>query len=179
MIPKVNKSVKYLIFSVLETEVFEKLNKSRKDFIVSVLWHILSIKGRINFLQLGRFSTLCEQTYRNQFAKKFDFLSFNTQLINQTISNERVIAFDPSYIPKAGKSTYGRGRYWSGVAAAAKWGLDICGFAMIDIVNNTAFHLKAWQTPSADELAEKGLNLLTHYASLVTENNEQFKAFSN
>ena len=75
MIPKVNKSVKYLIFSILETEVFEKLNKSRKDFIVSVLWHILSIKGRINFLQLGRFSTLCEQTYRNQFVKKFDFLS--------------------------------------------------------------------------------------------------------
>jgi len=179
MIPKVNKSVKYLIFSILETEVFEKLNKSRKDFIVSVLWHILSIKGRINFLQLGRFSTLCEQTYRNQFAKKFDFLSFNTQLINQTISDERVIAFDPSYIPKAGKSTYGRGRYWSGVAGAAKWGLDICGFAVVDIVNNTAFHLKAWQTPSADELAEKGLNLLTHYASLVTENAEQFKAFSN
>ena len=139
----------------------------------------MSIKGRINFLQLGRFSTLCEQTYRNQFAKEFDFLSFNTQLINQTISDERVIAFDPSYIPKAGKSTYGRGRYWSGVAGAARWGLDICGFAVVDIVNNTAFHLNTWQTPSADELAEKGLNLLTHYASLVTENAEQFKVFSN
>ena len=87
--------------------------------------------------------------------------------------------FDPSYIPKAGKSTYGRGRYWSGVAGAAKWGLDICGFAVVDIVNNTALHLKAWQTPSADELAEKGLNLLSHYASLVTENAEQFKFFSN
>ena len=100
MIPKVNKSVMCLIFSILETEVFEKLNKSRRDFIVSVLWHILSIKGRINFLQLGRFSTLCEQTNRNQFVKKFDFLSFNTQLINQTISDERVIAFDPSLFPK-------------------------------------------------------------------------------
>ena len=120
MIPKVNKSVKYPIFSVLETKVFEKLNKSQKDFIVSVLWHILSIKGRINFLQLGRFSTLCEQTFSNQFAKKFDFLSFNTQLINQTISDERVTAFDPSFIPKAGKSTYGRGRYWSSVAGSSR-----------------------------------------------------------
>src|SRR5665811_1063824 len=151
------------------------LNKSRKDFIVIVLWHILSIKGRINFLQLGRFSPLTEQTYRNHFEKELDFLSFNKQLINQVVSGERIIAFDPCYIPKAGKSTYGRGRYWSGVAGAAKWGLDICGFAVVDIVNNTAFHLKAWQTPSADELAEKGLNLLTHYASLVTENAEQFK----
>jgi len=45
---------------------------------------------------------------------------------------------DPSYKPKAGKSTYGKGKFWSGVAKAAKWGLDICGFAVIDIVNNTA-----------------------------------------
>lgn len=118
MIPK----VKSLIIRVLENKVFNRLNKSRKDFIISVLWHILSIKCRINFLQLGRFSPLCEQTYRNQFEKEFDFLSFNNQLINQAISVECAIALDPSYIPKAGKATYGRGRYWSGVAGAVKWG---------------------------------------------------------
>ena len=174
MIPK----VKSLIISTLENEVFKMLNKSRKDFIISVLWHILSIKGRINFLQLGRFSPLCEQTYRNQFEKEFDFLSFNKLLIDQTVSIELAIAMDPSFIAKAGEATYGRGRYWSGVAGAAKWGLDICGFAVVDIVNNTAFHLNAWQTPPSDELAEKGLNLLTYYASLVSENAEKFKGFS-
>ena len=179
MISKVSNSVNHLIVSVLENKVFDLLNKSRKDFIVSVLWHILSIKGRINFLQLGRFSPLCEQTFRNQFEIEFDFLSFNKELINQVVSDETIVAFDPSYIPKAGKSTYGRGRYWSGLAGKAKWGLDICGFAVVDIVNNTALHLKAWQTPSADELAEKGLNLLSHYASLVTEYAQQFKAFSD
>ena len=133
MIPR----VKSLIISTLENEVFKMLNKSRKDFIISVLWHILSIKGRINFLQLGRFSPLCEQTHRNQFEKEFDFYSFNKHLINQTVSAELGIAMDPSFIPKAGKATYGRGRYWSGVAGAAKWGLDICGFAVVDIANNT------------------------------------------
>jgi hypothetical protein len=179
MIPKVNNSVKHLVISILEIDIFIKLNKSRKDFIVSVLWHILSIKGRINFLQLGRFSPLCEQTYRNHFERAFDFFSFNKKLINQTVSPETVIALDPSFIPKAGKSTYGRGRFWSGVAGATNWGLDICGFAVVDIVNNTALHLNAWQTPSAEELVEKGLNLLTHYASLVTENAAKFKEFSN
>jgi hypothetical protein len=179
MIPKVSKSVKYLIYSILDNEIFDKLNKSRKDFIVSVLWHILSIKDRINFLQLGRYSRLGEQTYRNQFEKKFDFFSFNKQLIKQVVSNERITAFDPSFIPKAGKSTYGRGKYWSGVAKAAKWGLDICGFAVVDIVNNTAFHLNAWQTPAAGELVKKGLTLLTYYASLVAENAEKFKEFSD
>jgi hypothetical protein len=59
-------------------------------------------------------------------------------LIKQTVSAETVIALDPGYIPKAGKSTYGRGRYWSGVAGAAKWGLDICGFAVVDIINHVS-----------------------------------------
>lgn len=85
---------------------------------------------------------------------------------------------DPSYIPKAGKATYGRGKFWSGVAKAAKFGLDICGFAVVDIVNNTAFHLNAWQTPSAKVLEADGLNLLSYYANLVFENAKSFKEFS-
>jgi hypothetical protein len=109
MIPKVRKSIKQRIVTTLENDVFDRLNKSRKDFIVSVLWHILSIKGRINFLQLGRFSPLCEQTFRNHFEKEFDFFSFNKLLIKQTVSTETIIALDPSYIPKAGKSACGRG----------------------------------------------------------------------
>ena len=179
MTPKASNFVKYHIFNMLENSTLIKLNKSRKDFIVCVLWHILSIKGKINFLQLGRFSSYGEQTFRNQFEKKFDFFSFNKLLINQSSSNERIVALDPSYIPKAGKSTYGRGRFWSGVAKATKFGLDICGFAVVDIVNNTALHLNAWQTPSADELASKGLNLLTYYASIITDNAKKFKGFSD
>jgi hypothetical protein len=179
MIPKAGKIIKYQIFSILDSIIFIKLNKPRKDFIINVLWHILSIKGKINFLQLGRFSPYSEQTYRNQFEKKFDFFSFNEQLIGQVAPGERILALDPSYIPKAGKSTYGRGEYWSGVAKAAKWGLDICGFAVVDIANNTALHLNAWQTPSADELVKKGLTLLTYYASLVVTNAKKFKEFSD
>lgn len=179
MISRVKNNIKCLIYNVLSTNSFSGLNKSRKVFIVCVLWHILSIKGKINFLQFGRFSSLGEQTYRNHFEKEFDFIAFNKQLINEVTPGERVVALDPSYIPKAGKATYGRGKYWSGVAKAAKWGLDICGFAVVDIVNNTALHLKAWQTPSPSELLDKGLNLLTHYASLVTENAKEFKEFSD
>ena len=77
MISRVGKNIKVLIYSILEGKFFPELNKPRKDFIMCVLWHILSIKGKINFLQFGRFSTLCEQTYRNQFEKRFDFFAFN------------------------------------------------------------------------------------------------------
>lgn len=79
MIPKLKKSVARLINSVLECGIFDKLNKSRKGFINSIHWHILSIKGSINFLQFGRFSPLCfAQTYGNKFEK--EFLVYNKNL---------------------------------------------------------------------------------------------------
>ncbi len=175
MTSKVNLNCKTLIINILQDKIFSSLNKARKDFIVSVLCHFLSIKGKINFLQLGRFSQYGEQTFRNQFEKKFDFFSFNDLLIKQLVPGPRIIALDPSFIPKSGKSTYGRGRFWSGVAKKTKWGLEICGFAVVDISSNTALHLNAWQTPSAEELTKKGLNLLSYYGSLVSENAVKFK----
>ena len=105
MTPKANHDVKYLIINTLQNKIFTGLNKARKDFIISVLWHFLSIKGRINFSQLGRFSAYCEQTHRIQFEKEFDFLSFNMLLTQGIVSKGRIIAFDPGYIPKSGKQT--------------------------------------------------------------------------
>jgi len=178
MTPKANQDIKYLIISTLQNKIFIGLNKARKDFIISVLWHFLSIKGRINFLQLGRFSPYCEQTHRIQFEKEFDFFAFNRLLTEEIVSKDCIIAFDPSYIPKSGKLTYGSGRFWSGSAKAAKLGLEIGGFAVVDVEHNTAFHLKAWQTPGFDKPDAGQFNLLSHYASLVTENAKAFKEIS-
>ena len=58
-------------------------------------------------------------------------------------------------------------------------GLDICGFAVIDVENNTAFHLKAWQTPGIGKPDAAQFNLLSHYGSIITENAKAFKEISN
>jgi len=114
-------------------------NKWRKDFFKDVLWLFLSIKGKINFLQLGRYGNSCEQRYKQQFEQPFEFLAFNSALVETHCSSHRVIAFDPSHIPKSGKKACGTSRYWSGCAGASKWGL---GIAAIDLENHTAMHLK-------------------------------------
>lgn len=179
MIPKANQKVKYFIMSILQLKHFAGLNQSRKKFIVNVLCQILCIKGKLNFLQLERYGNYSEQTYRNQYEQKFDFFAFNKKLIDQVVSCERIIAFDPSYIPKAGKCTYGKGKYWSGVAGTAKWGLEIGGFAVVDVKNNSAFHLQAYQTPSSVQLKTDGLTLLSHYGQLVSQHSKEFKAIAN
>ena len=150
------------------------INSWRKDFINEALILFLSIKGRINFLQLARFGKHEEQRYRQQFEKPFDFLTFNKELTLAHGSGRFVIAFDPSYINKSGKRTPGVGYFWSGCASRAKWGLEIGGLAAIDVDNNTAFHLEAVQTLRSDELT-----LTEWYANIISERKTKLQAISS
>jgi hypothetical protein len=168
-----NKPYKTLIINTLDK--ISNLNKRRKDFFYEALVLFLSIKGRINFLQLSRFGNHCEQRYRIQFEKPFDFIGFNKELILGHGSGRYAIAFDPSYIDKSGKKTPGVGWYWSGCANHAKWGLEIGGIATIDIDNHTAFHLEAVQTLT--ETAETE-NLSTWYADIIESRKEKLLSIS-
>jgi len=94
-------------------------------------------------------------------------------LIKEKVS-ECIVAFDPSYISKSGKKTYGLGCYWSGCAGRAKRGLEICGFAAVDIALNTAFHLTAIQPPKS-----KDFNLLHYYCQIIKENYLYFKELTS
>jgi len=154
--------------SCILTNYFQ-INKSRRDFIIDIMLLFLSIKGRLNFLQFGRYGKCEEQRYRQQFEKAFDFLSFNKEIIMASCNKHIIIAFDPSYISKTGKKTYAVDTFWSGCANKAKLGLEIGGIAAIDIENNTAMHLDAIQTPSHKDLDKKGLSLLDWYAQLIIE----------
>lgn len=179
MIFRTSQNVKSLISNNINTKAMSHLSNPRKKFITKVLWLFLCIKGKINFLQMERFGQDCEQTFRNQFEDKFDFITFNNQLIEGVIGDESIIAFDPSYIPKAGKKTPNIGRFWSGTANASKHGLEICGFAVVDVQNKNAFHLNAFQSPGASKLGGKDSTLLDHYCSIIISNAGELSRHSN
>jgi hypothetical protein len=178
MIIKVKQNFKELIFKSLSSSSFSKMSKPHKYFIAHTLWLFACIKGRINFLQLERFGKFCEQYFRIGFQKEFNFMAFNTALLKEHLSPVLAIAMDPSYISKAGKFTAGVGKFWSGCDAKAKWGLELCGFAVVDILAHTAYHLKAFQSPSTEELKKQGSNLLAHYGDLVVKHAHKWKDFS-
>ena len=154
------------------------LNKARQKFITSIFMLYLGLRGRYNFLNMARYGEYSEQTYRNQFDKQFDFIKFNTAMIKAHCSHHLVNAFDPSYIPKSGKETEHLGKFWSGCSQKVLKGLEIGGFAVIDIKNNTAFSLEAIQTPSVKELKAEDKTLVKHYVSLVIERKEKLISFS-
>lgn len=176
MITREYKFYNTLIINTLDK--ISKINKCRKDFFCEAIILFLCIKGRINFLQLGRYGLSGEQRYRQQFEKPFDFLSFNKKLVLSNGSGRYVIAFDPSYIDKSGKKTTGLGWYWSGCAGKSKWGLEIGGIAAIDIDNHTAFHLEAVQTLHSPEqtLTQWYIDLLTERSAALTSVSPYFVA---
>lgn len=87
-------------------ELTTKLNKSFKSFLMETLILYLVIPGRINFLQLGRYGKSCEQRFRQNFSKDFDWLEFNLSLSESILTGDRkAIAIDPSYSSFASKNS--------------------------------------------------------------------------
>lgn len=165
-------NVKILTAAILSN--MPEIGKWQSDFLIENFDLQCRLRGRHNFLNMGRYSQFNESTFRNNYGKTFDFFEFNQHLINQYCSEERITAFDPSYISKSGKHTPGNGYFWSGCAGHNKWGLEIGGFAMIDIVNNTAMHLTADQTLSTQDYP----SLLTYYTALVCFHSDKLKEVS-
>ena len=67
----------------------------------------------------------------------------------------------------------------SGCDNDTKAGLEIGGIALGDVINHTAFHYEAIQTPNQEKLKEQNTNLLQHYAHLLIERKDELAAFSS
>lgn len=85
-------SEKYIIYSSKKLHLLSKLTRIPKTFY-QILILFLSIKGKINFLQLSRFSEICELEFCYFFEQFFDFLSFNRYLIKINIQGKTAIRF--------------------------------------------------------------------------------------
>lgn len=105
---------------------------------------------------MQRWGKMTEKSYRNSFSKFFDWFGFNYALVRQYCSKEVIAVFNPSYIKKSGKDTYGVGMFWSGVRQKALRGLETGCLAFVDVTNATAVHGIAEQTPSPKNLQASG-----------------------
>ena len=135
-----------------------KISKPQKKFLLTLFTTILVTRGKINFRNMSRYSDFCEHTYSRNFAKPFDFIGFNREVIDETFGQEsdRILAFDPSFIKKAGKHTFSRDSFWNGCASKAQKGLEISALAVVDIKKHTALTLSVEQTLSQEEAKRKG-----------------------
>ncbi|WP_304428598.1 transposase [uncultured Duncaniella sp.] len=142
---------------------------------------IVSIRGRVNFLQLKRHSCLNEKTFRNNFSKEVDWIGINEEVALRESPDmaHRVvaIAIDPAHISKAGNCTPGIARYWSGVAGQAKRGLEITAIAAIDFTTRHTVMLGAEQT--LPDKNGKKLTMDEFYIQAIKDNKDKLQRLSN
>jgi hypothetical protein len=119
----------------------------RKKFLTHIFVLFMSVLGRVNFLNMARYGSYCEKTYRTHFEADGDFFTFNRLLIDQTSTEHRIIAAACSFVPKSGHETPHLGTFWNGSISKAQKGLEISELAVVDVEMNTAFHLECLQTP--------------------------------
>ncbi len=130
--------------------------KPQKDFLSELFEVVFSVFGKGNFTNFARFSTFNECTFRRNFSKHFDWLSFNYHLICMYNSpvHTLIAAIDCSFISKSGKKTFGIDKFWSGVQNKALKGLEISALAIINVVTSVAMTLDVVQTPPNLKSAE-------------------------
>ncbi len=167
-------SIKTLTEQILNK--LPKIGKWQRNFILHLfpLWMVL--RGRYNFVNLSRYGEYIEDTYRKNFARPFDFLSFNQKLVEQSLSENCILAFDPVFIPKSGKHTPGVNYFYSGCAGREKWGLEFSGIAAIDLNDKTALHLTAVQTQKEQQLIAN--SFLDYYAQHLISRAEVLQKIS-
>ncbi len=154
------------------------VTKPVSKFIIHTVELWLGMNCRYVFSNMERWGKMTEKSYRSGFEKSFDWFKFNYALVHQHCSTELIAVFDPSFIRKSGKQTYGVGMFWSGVSQKALRGLEVGCLAFVDVVNTTAMHGIAEQTPSPASLKAKGKTLVTHYVSIIEKHLEDIKSVS-
>ncbi len=166
----------------------QKVNASFSSFFQETMTGVLTITGRINFLQLSRYTKSCEQRFRQNFRKTFNWAKFNLNFLPEQPQGHRVIAIDQSYISKSGKHTPGLGYFWSGCAQKALFGLEILGIAAVDTSTHNVTAITAVQTlPNSTRLGRRPKcikhiekeSLITHYLRALYDNKKVLHEVSN
>jgi hypothetical protein len=155
--------------SLIETILSEMsgLGKPQLKFMrwIFVAW--LGLPVRHSMMNLARFGPYCEKSIRLHFARSFCWAEFGRLLIAKRCGAERVCAFDPSFVAKAGRHTYGVDCWWCGTLQCALRGLEVGVLGVLDVAARSAFALHAVQTPAREVLQERGVSLMQHYIGVI------------
>lgn len=130
------------------------VGKAHRTSLTVLFTTILTLCGKVNFMNLGRYSDRNEKTFRRQFSKPLNFLAFSRAFIEIEIPETHPVLslLDASHLGKSGKKTFGLDHFYSGSENCSKRGLEISLLAMVDTETDQAYAFSVQQTYA------KGLN---------------------
>lgn len=126
-----------------------RLTKRRQQFLIELFRVVFAMRGRVNFTNMARFSSLAEQTLRRHFARFFDWVAFNLTImrLGHHPREPLIGVFDASFLPKSGRHTYGLDKFFSSQAGANRFGLEVSILGCIATISRRVWTLDVTQTP--------------------------------
>jgi len=116
-----------------------KDNKIRPK-LKAIIEAILSMRGRVTMLNIARWNgKYSYRTIERFFDMKIDWLGIKWDLIKDILNEEIIMVADESTITKAGKKTFGVGKYYSGLFSRAVNGIQIITFSIVDVKRRRSF----------------------------------------
>lgn len=149
-----------LVSAVLEQmNQLQSLSGPQRKFMAVLLPTLLTVRGRVNFLNMGRYCAYSERTLRRQFRRDFDWMLFNRVLLESQGALPKegspegshgtvLVAQDASFIEKSGKKTPGLDYFFNGCAGRPQRGLEISLVSLISVETNTSYAFSVRQTPA-------------------------------
>lgn len=159
-----------------------KMSKRFLNWLVLTIRTVALIPGKINFTRLSRYGGRTAKTFASNFKSSVDWMRVNIGIARESIGDgdDIAIAIDPSFISKAGRLTYGIGRFWSGAAQRVKRGLEIMAVGAVSLSKRTCVMLGAIQSPNFKTLeSKKGMSMLDWYISLVRSKADELLTLSD
>ncbi len=150
------------------------LSKPVRKFLID-LWTALSAShGRATMENLSRYGAGSPRRIARHCRRNIDFIGINllSLAVAGVFDRELVIAIDCTFLPKAGKRTYGVGKFYNSSASRAESGLEACVLSFVDLQEHTAYTLDAQQTPATIEGEE---NRTDFYLSVLTKAQPHFQ----
>ena len=106
---------------------------------------------RVHFTHLERCGGRSARTHARWFARDFPFARLAVAALGAAHPQPvgELLALDASFVPKSGDKTWGLGWFWSGMARAARRGLEVSLLAAVDADEGGTYPLCARQSPGA------------------------------
>ena len=157
------------------------MSKRFLNWLILTIRTVALIPGKVNFTRLSRYGGRTAKTFSSNFKTPVDWLGINERIARKSLCDGDIaIAIDPSFISKAGKLTYGIGKFWSGVAQRVKRGLEIMAIGAISMSKHSCVMLGAVQSPDFKTLeSDRDMSMLEWYISLVRDKAKELQALSD
>lgn len=159
-----------MILRVLLTILALPAHQQRFFLQLMPLWQ--AVPGRLNALNLSRYSGWNERTVRRWFERELPWAAVHWQLVALLVrvgalDPRFVLVLDASFVPKSGTKTTGLGAFWNGAQHRSDRGLELSCLALLSWVGHHVFPVSVRQTQPKQDRADRLVQYLGQLTALL------------